>query len=273
MELKILCTKWGLEHLSTGAFFEKVKVAGYDGVDTWMPADEKERKDFIRLLAEYDLLVVSHQHQAAGNDFEVFCRSFDYQLHRSLECNPALINSHSGKDYFTIDQQLRIIDMAEDFSAKNNICVAHETHRGRIGYSPVNFRELCALRRRMNITADFSHWLCVTESYLENFTAEIDEAVRRAKHIHARVGHPQGPQVSDPREERWNRALQFSLTLWKRILAFQKFIGNKLFTITTEFGPPPYMWTSADGKPVADQWAINCFMKDLLKTTLTDEGN
>ena len=37
MELKFLCPQWGHEHLDAEAFMSKVKEAGYDGVDTWVP--------------------------------------------------------------------------------------------------------------------------------------------------------------------------------------------------------------------------------------------
>ena len=35
-------------------------------------------------------------------------------------------------------------------------------------------------------------WVCVTESYLEDFEKELDEAIKRAEHIHARVGFLEG---------------------------------------------------------------------------------
>jgi len=39
-----------------------------------------------------------------------------------------------------------------------------------------------------------------------------------------------------------------------------------LFTITPEFGPPPYMLTDPQtGKPLADQFDINCYVKDLIR--------
>jgi sugar phosphate isomerase/epimerase len=266
MKIKILCPQWGQTALETEAFFAKVKEAGYDGVDTWIPEKKEKRKDFIRLLSEYDLAMVSHQHQAEGNSIEDFCESFEYYLGLSLETNPILINSHSGRDYFTLEQQLKVIDVAENFGAKNNIRIAHETHRGRIGFGPVNSRELFKLRPNMKITADLSHWVCVTESFLENFVEEVDEAVKRTEHIHARVGFIEGPQVPDPRSPFWKREVDFFLKLWKRMIDYQRSIGTEIFTITTEFGPPPYMWTSPDDNtPLADQWEVNKYIKDLLR--------
>lgn len=265
MRLKILCPQWGHEQLETEAFFAKVKEAGYDGVDTWLPENKEERTKFIRLLNEYDLSMVSHQHQAKGNTIEVFCQSFEYYLNLSMESNPLLINSHSGKDHFTLEEQLKVIDVAENFSVQKGIRIAHETHRGRIGFGPVNARELFALRPRMKITADFSHWVCVTESYLENFKAEVDEAIKRSEHIHARVGFTQGPQIPDPRSAFWQEQVDFFLSLWERIIQYQRSIGTDVFTLTPEFGPQPYMWTSLiDHAPVANQWEINLFIKELV---------
>lgn len=270
MQLKILCPQWGHEHLSPEEFFYNVKEAGYDGVDTWMPEKKEDREMFIRLLNRYDLSIVSHQHQAKGNNIDEFCKSFEYYLNLSSECNPILINSHSGKDYFTIEEQLRVLDTAQNFSVKNSIQVAHETHRGRIGFSPGNAIELFKLRDKMRITADFSHWVCVTESYLENFQNELSEAIKRAAHIHARVGFTQGPQIPDPRAACWQTEVNFFLGIWEKIIQYQNSMGTKLFTVTPEFGPPPYMWTSlTSNKPVANQWDINVHMMNLLRKRLS----
>jgi sugar phosphate isomerase/epimerase len=266
MRLLILCPQWGHQHLPIEEFFQKVKEAGYDGVDTWLPEEPVERKRFITLLDHYQLSIVSHQHQAKGDTIAEFCRSLEGYLNLCMECNPLLINSHSGRDYFSLDDQLRVVDTVEEFSIRHKITVAHETHRGRIGFSPYNADELFKRRPDMKITADFSHWTCVTESYLENSSAIVDEAIKRTKHVHARVGYTQGPQIPDPRLSAWQEPVGFFLAIWKRIIEYQKFTGADFFTMTPEFGPPPYMWTrTEDNLPVASQWEINVFIKELLK--------
>lgn len=268
MKLLILCTQWGSEHLPVEDFFTKVKEAGYDGIDTWVPEDITEKKKFISLLDKYQLKIVSHQYQAKGNTIEKYCKSLKYYLALSLECDPLLINSHSGRDYFSLDEQLRVIDTVEEFSVKHNIIVAHETHRGRIGYSPYNAMELFNQRPAMKITADFSHWTCVTESYLEHSPAIMEEAIKRTKHIHARVGYTQGPQIPDPRLAEWQEPVKFFLNIWRQMIEYQKLKQAKFLTITTEFGPPPYMWTNIkDNTAIESQWEINCCMKDLLRKT------
>lgn len=271
MKLLILCTQWGNERLPVEDFFTKVKEAGYDGIDTWVPEDSNERKKFISLLDGYQLKIVSHQHQAKGYTIEEYCKSLEYYLNLSMECNPLLINSHSGRDYFSMEEQLRVIDTVEEFSEKNNITVAHETHRGRIGYSPYSAMELFKQRSHMKITADFSHWTCVTESWLEHSPAIMEEAIKRTAHVHARVGYIEGPQIPDPRLEAWKEPVSFFLGIWQQIIQHQKSTGADYFTMTPEFGPPPYMWTNpADNSPLVDQWDVNCFVKDLLKEKLTE---
>jgi sugar phosphate isomerase/epimerase len=266
MDIQILSTQWGYEHLDIELFLREVKDAGYDGIDTWVPESQNERKRLLRLLEESNLSIVSHQYQANGSNIDEFCKSYEYYLNMSLEVNPILINSHSGKDYFTLEEQLKVIDTAENFAIKKNIRVVHETHRGYIGFSPMNSRELFELRPQMKITADFSHWVCVTESNLENFEKELLEAVKRSEHIHARVGFTEGPQIPDPRNSFWQQNVDFFFMLWERILVHHQSIGTEVFTITPEFGPPPYMWIDMnDNSPIVSQWEVNLFMKSLLK--------
>jgi len=268
MQILILGTQWGFENLAFEDFIIKIKEAGFDGVDTWIPEQSRERKNFLRLLNEYRLPVVCHQHQAKGNNIIEFCRSFEYYLNLCMECGPILINSHSGRDHFNINDQLRVIDVANEFSVKNNIRVVHETHRGRIGFSPYNAKELFELRPEMKVTADLSHWVCVTESYLQHCTDIVNETITRTEHIHARVGYPEGPQVPDPRAAEWQEATSIFLDWWIRILDHKRMRGEKTFTITPEFGPPPYMLTVPSTKqPIADQFELNCFIKDRIRNS------
>jgi sugar phosphate isomerase/epimerase len=263
MKLLILCTQWGMQDIPLEDFFSRVISDGYDGIDTWIPEEPGERKKFLRLLSDYHLPVVCHQFHAKGTNIKEFCRSFEYYLHLSMECTPLLINSHSGRDYFTTGEQLEVIDTAQEFSVKNNITIAHETHRGRIGFSPYNAKDLFALRPDMKITADFSHWVCVTESYLENSLETLNEAIKRTEHIHARVGHMEGPQVTDPRAKEWREATAIFFTWWDKIIELKNNNREEVFTITPEFGPPPYMMTSpSTGLPAADQFEINNYMKN-----------
>jgi sugar phosphate isomerase/epimerase len=265
MKIKLLCPLWGQEHLGLEKFLDKIKTAGYDGVDTWIPEEPGDKQFLFNYLQQHELYMVSHQHRAEGSTFKKFCASFKKNLQECAEPGPLLINSHTGRDFFSLAQNLELVDIAQEFSAKTGILVAHETHRGRLGYSPQVTGEVFNLRNDFRITADFSHWVCVTESMLENFTAILHEAIKRALHIHARVGFEQGPQVADPRAPEWQYALAKFLGWWDGIVAANEQLGREILTITTEFGPEPYMpKLPFSTQPMADQFSINCYIKDLL---------
>lgn len=266
MQIKILCPVWGHEHIKTELFLDNVRCAGYDGVETWIPADVVARKQLLDYLQKHEMHIVAHQHEADGKNFTEFKTSFLKQIQLCANAGPILINSHTGKDYFSFEQNLELIDIAQEFSEKSGIMIVHETHRGRLGYSPQMIEEYFEKRKDFLITADFSHWVCVTESMLQNFSSIVDEAIIRSRHIHARVGFEQGPQVSDPRAPEWNNAVNVFLSWWDRIIQCNAALNCKLMPLTTEFGPVPYMPTIPfTHKPVADQFEINCYMKDVLK--------
>ncbi len=265
MEIKILSPLWGHEHLAYQAFLEKVRQAGYDGFDLWLPDSKADQGMLLDFLQRHEMIWVAHQHAAYGSSFNRFKRSFAEQLKRCAAAKPLLINSHSGKDYFSLEQQLTLIDVAAEISTGSGVPILHETHRARLGYAPQNMELLFHERQDFLITADFSHWTCVTESMLENFDVLLTEAIARTRHVHARVGYQQGPQIPDPRAPQWHDAVSTFLSWWDRVVAANKERGAEFLTFTTEFGPIPYMPVLPfSGNPVANQFEVNCFMKDLL---------
>lgn len=266
MTIKICCSKWGYEHMRMDDFLQKIKQAGYDGIDTWIPDDATQKKELLDGLQKYELLLVAHQHQAHGDDLTAFKRSFLEYLTICAEAQPLLINSHTGRDYFSFEQNLALVDLAQEFSERTGIIVAHETHRGRLGSAPFTIQDYFDARENFLITADWSHWTCVSESMLQHFSSVVAEATKRTRHVHARIGYEQGPQVPDPRAAEWNYALNAFFNWWDAIVAYNKEQGRAILTFTTEFGPPPYMQTMPYTKqPLADQFEVNCFMKDILR--------
>ena len=117
----------------------------------------------------------------------------------------------------------------------------------------------------LRITFDVSHWCNVSESLLADQQETVNLAIQRTDHIHARIGHPEGPQVNDPRAPEWEPAVKAHFSWWDAIVAIKKQQGE-LLTVLTEFGPPDYMPTLPyTRQPLADQWAINVHMMNLLR--------
>lgn len=116
------------------------------------------------------------------------------------------------------------------------------------------------------ITADFSHWTCVSESMLDNFSGILDTAFTRTAHVHARIGYEEGPQVTDFRAPEWAYATNKFFSWWDKMVDLRNADRLETFTFTTEFGPFPYLPSLPYTRvPVVDLFEINCAMKDLLK--------
>ena len=117
----------------------------------------------------------------------------------------------------------------------------------------------------LRICLDISHWCNVHESLLDDQTDAVNLAIAHTDHIHSRVGHPEGPQVNDPRAPEWASTLSTHLAWWDRIMQTHQAAGTSL-TVTTEFGPATYMPVMPYTQlPIGDQWEINVFMMNLLK--------
>ena len=178
---------------------------------------------------------------------------------------PLYINCHSGRDYFTFDQNKTFIDHTIKLSEKTGIIICHETHRSRMLFAAPVGRQYIEKVPGLRITFDVSHWCNVSESLLQDQPETVQLTLPRVDHIHARIGHPEGPQVNDPRAPEWDAAVKAHFDWWDKIVEGKKKSGSRL-TILTEFGPPDYMPTLPyTREPLADQWAINVHMMQLLR--------
>ena len=266
MTIKILSPLWGHEHLPLLPFLDRIRAAGYDGIDTPVPEDPSDKRLLFDYVERHGLCRVAHQHRAEGATFQAFRASFAANLQECAEGAPLLINSHTGRDSFSLEKLVVLVDIAQEFTGRTGIPVVHETHRGRMGYGPQAAAPLFSLLKDLQITADFSHWVCVTESMLEHFEDLLAEAIRRSRHVHARVGFEQGPQVPDPRLPRWGYAVDRFFGWWDRIVEHNAQHKTPVLPITTEFGPPPYMAvTEPGGLPAEDQFELNTYMLGLLR--------
>lgn len=265
-ELKILGTGWGFTD-TIDELCGRIKKEGYDGIEVLWPAEKKAQEELFAALEKYEL------------ELGLLCAGFDSDYQKHLEefiaatneaatqtiRRPLFINCHSGRDHFSYEQNKAFIDHTTRLSRETGITICHETHRARILYSAPAARHYLDTIPELRITFDVSHWCNVSESLLEDQQETLDLALSRTDHIHARIGHPEGPQVSDPRAPEWEPAVRAHLGWWDKIVEAKRKAGKRL-TVLTEFGPPDYMPTLPYSRdPLSDQWAINVYMLQLLR--------
>lgn len=265
-KLLFLATNWGFEG-TLDQYLQKVKAEGYDGIEIWWPNAAKEQAELFALLKKYGLQV-GFLCGGHGPEFEPHLAGFKAAVTAACgnrEQRPLYINCHSGKDFFTAEQNQAFIDHTTQVAADTGVLICHETHRSRMLFAAPVTRQFLEKNKDLYLTADFSHWCNVHESLLQDQAQTMQLAVSRTRHIHARVGHAEGPQVSDPRAPEWADAVKAHLAWWDQVVAQAKSAGHQL-TVLTEFGPPDYMPVMPySRKPLADQWAINVHMMQLLR--------
>jgi len=196
--------------------------------------------------------------------------SFERQLKEatSLSITPLLVNAHSGMDSWppeTAREYFAHVLALEP--AHPGLLVTHETHRGRVLYNPWATRDLCRHFPALKLTADLSHFCVVAERVFAaddaDWRAVMKEVARATRHIHARVGFAEGPQVPDPRAPEYADALAAHEAWWDEILTAQAAAGTATMTVEPEHGTNGYQQTLPyTGVETADLWAVNGWLRD-----------
>lgn len=250
--MKLLLSRhlWGVPG-SWEPALRRFKEKGYGAIDTPLPRADA-LPSFLRLLEENGLSLVA-QVSTWGKSVDEHLARFKTQLLEAAAAQPLLINSHSGSDAWDEDEACRFFEGAESLARDLDIPVAHETHRSRILFHPKATARILKRFPDLRLTCDFSHWVCVCERIPNDMEEVFRLCAERALHVHARVGHEEGPQVPDPRAPEWAAQLAAHERWWDWIWEAQRKKGRAQITLTPEFGPPPYLPTLPYTRaPVAD---------------------
>jgi len=260
-------SKWEMGDDPLEVFLQRVATSGFAATEIYLGSLGESPGEIARLHASYGLQLVG-QILTQGNTHQDHIRSLETQFEFAAQCEVAFINSHTGRDIFPFEENIRIFERVIQLSQTSGISILIETHRGRPTYSAIETHKYLDALPELRLTADFSHWMVVHESDLGDQGANMELALSRADYIHARVGYAEGPQIPDPRAPEWQHAVETHLQLWQQIIDRHKSRGKENLYITPEFGPPSYMHTTPfTNQPVGDVWEQNVYMKELLAST------
>jgi sugar phosphate isomerase/epimerase len=262
-DLFIMATDWGFKG-DIFQFCEAAKNAGYDGIEVWVPTTPTAMKSLSEAVVKNNLKL-GLLAGGSDKDFMIHKSQFQKGVESAISLNPVYINCHSGKDYFAFEQNKELVDFTIKRSSESNVPIYHETHRGRMLFAAHISKNFIEKIEGLRLTLDISHWCNVHESLLADQKDTIDLALSRTNHIHARIGHAEGPQVNDPRAPEWADAVKAHFSWWDQVVKRRRAEG-KFVTFLTEFGPPNYLQTLPyTNQPVANQWDINVYMMQLLR--------
>jgi len=275
MKIKFFSPRWGFENISWEPFLKSVKEAGYAGIE-WFPFGEKSNEtDHVQVLnllekyqLEFAIVMAVLQHYPNFNEYlEELERQLFYlcQL-QSDNSKPLFISAQTGREYYTARQVEETLQCCKKVSEKTGVPIYQETHRNKWTFAAHAVAPFLDKQDDLLLTLDISHWFCVSESYLHDQQQTVEKSVKQTRHIHARIGHTEEPQVYDPALPEYAEALNEHIKVWDQYVAQRKRSGASFCTITPEFGPPPYMvFANKNGSPQEEQWRLNLWMKDYLE--------
>ena len=259
MDLHLYRHLWGLGQPDDQTLGAIVAEGLYTGIECPLP-EEAGESAFRALLDRHQLRFLALSF-TAGLAFDtsaspaVHLATLRQDLARAKRLGATLVNVHSGWDGWDLATARDFLRDAVAVGRDSGLTVVHETHRGRILYHPLIVRTLVEEVPGLELCGDFSHFAVVCERLPGD--AEVAALMPRIRHIHARVGHAEGPQVNDPRAPEHQVALAAHERWWDAMWDAQQALGRDIVTLTPEFGPPAYQQTLPyTNQPVSDLAAI-----------------
>ena len=285
MDLLLFHSLWGFEG-SLEAAIDRAQNRGFDGLELNLRHPvllERPLADAADHLRQAKLALVLEL--VTGGDYvpDLACGVDEHlaELEQQLAACPGLaplkVTVITGSDSWSWREQERFWPRAIALAEASGLAVSFETHRSRSLANPWAMADWLAAFPGLRLTADLSHWCVVAERLMTPELAPIQAMAAHVDHIHARIGHAQGPQVNHPFAPEHHQALAAHLACWKWFAASQanrqaQHSGDQQprpLTLTPEFGPDGYLQTLPfTNQPVADLLEINTAMAAWLRQEL-----
>ncbi|MFT7879022.1 MAG: TIM barrel protein [Sulfurimonas sp.] len=266
MRLQCFKTMWGFEGDFETACLE-AKASGFDGIESAAPTSPDERRYWKTCLEKHGLLYIAEA--VTGGDYvprrdmdaEEHLKDLEEILRRSGELAPLFVTCIGGVDAWCEEESLHFFREAMKLAESYTLEISFETHRSRSLFTPWVTRRIVQKLPQIALTADISHWCVVCERQMDTEFETIEAIASNVRHIHARVGYDQGPQVPHPAAPEYTDALTAHQQCWECMWRVQRERGLEMSTMTPEFGPDGYLHTLPFTQvAVADLWEINSWM-------------
>lgn len=258
MELKRIRSLWGIETPLSRAIPD-FKANGYQGIEVAVIFTH-DLQEVAKLAQSHDMHVIAQILTAfpgTPRTPRAHLQALKDQVNRAHPLKPMLFNVQGGCDSWSELEQDQFYDDALKFAATLDVPMAFETHRGQPTFTPWTTARILQTFPDLRLTCDLSHWVNVCERLLEDQEDNIRLAAQHCIHIHARVGHEEGPQVTDPSAPEFAAHLAAHEQWWEWIWEAQLARGQAFSTLTPEFGPPPYQHTlPVSQEPVGNLEAV-----------------
>jgi len=266
MQLQLYKTMWG----TNGTLVKSINqllAAGMHGLEGPAPKLEIDQEEMRKLLLNNNLSYIA-EITTAGTyvpdrkaTVQDHLDSLKTKLIHSSTIKPLFVTCLAGCDAWAEKDSIEFFQRAMELANHYGLEISFETHRSRSLFNPWVTQRIVEQLPDISLTVDFSHWCVVCERLMDTELDVIYSIADNVRHIHARVGYEQGPQVPDPRAPEYKYAVHAHQRWWEIIWQSQLERHFKITTMTPEFGPDGYLHEFPFSKqPVADLWELNHWM-------------
>jgi sugar phosphate isomerase/epimerase len=271
VKVSLFASAWAFGGLD--ACRREVESGLFDGIEAPPPAAETEARVLRNSGVPYLAEICSGGSYAPASSVSLAAHLADVQVQvaRAVEAGALFCSCLVGSDSWPTAKAVDFLGRVLELGARFGVMLTIETHRSRPTFHPWATAELLRALPALRLTCDFSHW-CVVCERLPDDEAVLALAISRARHMHARVGYAQGPQVPDPRAPEFEPELSMHESWWQRI-AQAVTVRDETVTMTPEFGPDGYLHHAPfSNQPVADLAEINRWMAARQRARLAEEA-
>ena len=263
MELLLFRTRWGAEG-NLSEFAAEAESAGFDGIECPVPVVSGERHALEKALQRSKLAWIAEITTGGGYvprrelGLEDHVADLSAKLDACAALGPVRVNCIGGLDAWSDAEMLRFFEAGMERAEKLGLDLCFETHRSRCLFNPWRCEQVVRALPEIGLTADLSHWCVVAERLMDTEMPTLRAIAGNVRHIHARIGYDQGPQVPHPAAPEYAEALASHQRCWEVFWEAQRAAGAERTTMTPEFGPDGYLHELPfTREPVADLWEIN----------------
>ena len=268
MKLSLFASAWAFGGLSAAQ--REVERGVFDGIEGPPPESSAQARELARAGLPYIAEICSGGSYAPASSVSVerHFEDFRSQLERASEADALFCSCLVGSDSWPPNTAVDFFGRALEVGGRSGMELSFETHRSRPTFHPWATAALLRALPELRLTCDFSHW-CVVCERLPDDESVLELAIQRARHVHARVGYAQGPQVPDPRAPEYEPELLAHEAWWRRIALAGVARGQERLTVTPEFGPDGYLQQAPySQRPVADLAELNRWMAERQRANL-----
>jgi sugar phosphate isomerase/epimerase len=181
--VKIMGTNWGFAG-SVDAFCAKAKQAGYDGIEMWWPGNAAAQKELFDALQKHKLeigFLTGGSDKDPAKHFQQFAEMVNGAAYQQTQ-KPLYINCHSGRDFFSMEENGQFIDHTTKVAGDTGLIICHESHRSRMLFAAHVAKQYIQKHPSLRMTLDISHWCNVHETLLHDQEETVQLALTRVDH-------------------------------------------------------------------------------------------